>query len=512
MRFLSLFSGLEAASEAWLPLGWTCAAVAEIDAFPSAVLAHHYPDVPNLGDVKKITEQQIADLGPLDLVVFGFPCQDLSVAGKRKGLIDDAGDHTRSGLFFRAMQIVRWAERNNGCRLALAENVPGLFSSGGGADFATVLGEMAGAEFTIPKTKWKNTGLALGRDGLVEWAVLDAQWFGVPQRRRRVFIIRDTGDWGSRPPILFERESLQGNSPPSRETRQSLTYDVAPCIGASGRGFERTGDTRGADCLIPSKPWPVDVAPTLNAHFGDKWGLEDQHALNGGGLFVSGVTHSLRADGFDASEDGTGRGTPLVPVATLYQDSEFGAKEYDTAGSLRAGREPHHQMLAFSCKDHGADAGDLAPTLRSMGHEGSHANAGGQVAVAIRTANTGANGHGVAEDVSHTLDGAQGQAVAFSENIRGELVESEVHRCLQTAGGKPGQGYPACRDGMAVRRLTPKECERLQGFPDGYTQVPYRNKPAADGPRYKALGNSMAIPVVRWIGLQLEKVHLMDKG
>src|SRR6185437_11127676 len=243
MRFLSLFSGLEAASEAWLPLGWSCAAVAEIDAFPSAVLAHHYPDVPNLGDVKKITEQQITDLGPLDLVVFGFPCQDLSVAGKRKGLIDDAGNHTRSGLFFRAMQIVRWAERNNGCRLALAENVPGLFSSGGGDDFATVLGEMAGAEFTVPKTKWKNTGLALGRDGLVEWAVLDAQWFGVPQRRRRVFIIRDTGDWGSRPPILFERESLQGNSPPSRETRQ-----VAPSIPSrrtAGGGFGTDFDCDG---------------------------------------------------------------------------------------------------------------------------------------------------------------------------------------------------------------------------------------------------------------------------
>ena len=504
MRFLSLFSGLEAASEAWLPLGWSCAAVAEIDAFPSAVLAHHYPDVPNLGDVKKITEQQIADLGPLDLVVFGFPCQDLSVAGKRKGLIDDAGNHTRSGLFFRAMQIVRWAERNNGCRLALAENVPGLFSRGGGADFATVLGEMAGAEFAVPKTKWKNTGLALGRDGLVEWAVLDAQWFGVPQRRRRVFIIRDTGDWGSRPPILFERESLQGNSPPSRETRQ-----VAPSIPSrrtAGGGFGTNFDCDGG--LIPS---------TGNV----------SHCLNAGGMGRQDyetetlITHSLRADGFDASEDGTGRGTPLVPVAIQERaccenpnagPDGIGVRTDGVAYSLEARQVP--QAVAVSCKDHGADAGDLAPTLRSMGHDGSHANAGGQV------------------------------AVAFAENQRGEIRMSRVSPQLSCAGGKPGSGYPAVAVGldeeqnpmvdgfgclkarkegggfegnvmtpaMAVRRLTPKECERLQGFPDDYTQVPYRNKPAADGPRYKALGNSMAVPCMRWIGMQLEKVHLTDKG
>lgn len=479
MRFLSLFSGLEAVSEAWLPLGWTCAAVAEIDAFPSAVLAHHYPDVPNLGDVKKITEQQIADLGPLDLVVFGFPCQDLSVAGKRKGLIDDAGDHTRSGLFFRAMQIVRWAERNNGCRLALAENVPGLFSSGGGADFATVLGEMAGAEFAVPKTKWKNTGLALGRDGLVEWAVLDAQWFGVPQRRRRVFIIRDTGDWGSRPPILFERESLQGNSPPSRETRQ-----VAPSIPSrrtAGGGFGTDFDCDGG--LIPSTG---NVSHCLNAGGMGRQDYETETLVThttGAGYWQEGfgtlrgrtqdshenlVTHSLRADGFDASEDGTGRGTPLVPVVASTIKGNSGRRHIEDT------------YLAFSCKDHGADAGDLAPTLRSMGHDGSHANAGGQVAVAVDYTN------GLLGEISGTLEAAQ----------------SKINR---------GQGVLSS-SAMAVRRLTPKECERLQGFPDDYTQVPYRNKLAADGPRYKALGNSMAVPCMRWIGLQLEKVHLMDKG
>lgn len=193
------------------------------------------------------------------------------------------------------------------------------------------------------------------------------------------------------------------------------------------------------------------------------------------------VAHSLRAEGFDASEDGTGRGTPLVPISFDWQKgndrnnprpSTMNVSEGET-GTLAAQRVP---AVAFSCKDHGADASELAPTLRSMGHDGSHANGGGQVAIAF--ANTaGATNLGISET---------GEAPPIT-----------------TRNGDPGN----VALGMAVRRLTPRECERLQGFPDQYTAIPYRGKLAADGPRYKALGNSMAVPVMRWIGERVDRVE-----
>ena len=172
----------------------------------------------------------------------------------------------------------------------------------------------------------------------------------------------------------------------------------------------------------------------------------------------------------------------------------------------------NQHAIAFSCKDHGADAGETAPTLRAMGHDGSHANAGGQVAVAFHE---NQRGEVTVNDTAGSLKvggGKPGQgypAVAFSENQGGDIWESEVTNALAGGGGKPGQGYMAVRQNWAVRRLTPKECERLQGFPDDYTQIPHRGKPAADGPRYKALGNSMAVNCMRWIGRRIEMVEAM---
>lgn len=433
MRFLSLFSGIEAASCAWVPLGWECVGVAEIEKFPSAVLAHHYPEVPNLGDITKITEAQIRALGHIDLVVGGFPCQDLSVAGKRKGLRNDDGSATRSGLFYDAMRIVRWA----GARYCLLENVPGIYSSNKGRDFAAVVGEILGVEFGVPSDGWANTGVAASERGLLEWATLDAQWFGVAQRRRRMFALTDFGDWRSRPPVLFERESLSGNPAPRRETRK----DVAPTISARTSGGGGLGTDFDLDGGLISSTGAI------------------AHCLNAGGMgrqdyeTETMIAHTLRAEGFDASEDGTGRGTPLVPVA-------------------------------FPCKDHGADAGEISPTLRSMGHDGSHANGGGQVAVAFAH-----QGGGVQTTLGY--DPAAGTAPTLS--------------VCQTV---------AVHQAMAVRRLTPTECERLQGFPDGYTDIGkpgslhdlLHRKPTPDGPRYKALGNSMAVPVMAWIGQRIAAV------
>lgn len=321
VRYLSLFSGIEAATVAWKPLGWECSGVAEIEKFPSLALSHHYPDVQNLGDVTKVTEEQIAALGHIDLIVGGFPCQDVSVAGKRKGF-EHEGERTRSGLFYEAMRIVDIAKRRNGCRFLLLENVPGIFSSRKGEDFRTVVNEILGTDFPIPKNKWQKTGVAFGPNGLLEWATLDAQYFGLAQRRKRMFALADFGDWASRPALLLEPQSVCGDTPPSRKTGE----EIAPTIrsgapnGGAGHG-DRSGDSKD-ELIVPvgyryqnekagivedavsatlrresgttderSVPayvvWPADVTPTLDASYGDKWGLEDQHINAGGGLFVN---------------------------------------------------------------------------------------------------------------------------------------------------------------------------------------------------------------------------------
>ncbi len=260
MRFLSLFSGIEAASLAWLPLGWTCAAVAEIEPFPCAVLKHYYPETPNLGDITKITKQQIESLGKIDVVVGGFPCQDLSIAGKRKGLKNAGGTNTRSGLFHIAMQVIEWANP----RFTVIENVPGLFSSNSGRDFASVVGELAGCKFSVPREGWRTTGVALGPIGLVEWTVLDAQYFGVAQRRNRVFLVRDSGNWKDRPPILFERESLSGNHPPSRETRQDAAGCAAAGVGVSGEVAQTINSQIGGGDRV--KEHSPSIANPLGSH------------------------------------------------------------------------------------------------------------------------------------------------------------------------------------------------------------------------------------------------------
>ena len=238
MRFLSLFSGIEAASVALEPLGWTAVAFAEIEPAPCAILAARYPHVPNLGDVTGVTAEQIAALGPIDVVIGGSPCQDLSVAGKRKGL---AG--ARSSLFYRQVQIFDAARAYCGARWLWWENVPGAFSTHGGRDFACVVGAMAGCTIDVPRDGWGTEGAAVGPHGLVEWSVLDAQWFGLAQRRARVFVVLDTGDWRNRPPVLLEPESLRGDSPPRREAGQGVAGSITRRVDRGGVNSEG-GDAR----------------------------------------------------------------------------------------------------------------------------------------------------------------------------------------------------------------------------------------------------------------------------
>jgi DNA (cytosine-5)-methyltransferase 1 len=395
MRFGSVCSGIEAASVAWHPLGWQAEFFSEIEAFPSALLAHRYPHVPNHGDMTKF--QEWPDHA-IDLLVGGTPCQSFSVAGLRKGLADPRGNLALTYLAIADRYRPEWL---------VWENVPGVLSSDGGRDFGAFLGGLGELGY----------GFA--------YRVLDAQFcrvdgFGraVPQRRRRVFVVGHSGDWRRAAAVLFERESLSWHSAPRRQAGQGVAADVVSSLVASGRGVERPGETRGQDPVV-AVPSTGEVSHCLNAGGMGRIDYETETMIacpvadtlsvgaNQTTGFPSGavVAHSLRADGFDASEDGTGRGTPLVSIA---------------------------------------------PTLSSSG---------------AGTARTG--------------------------NAR---TEAEM---LVTQG-------------WAVRRLTPTECERLQGFPDSYTAIPYRNKPAADGPRYKALGNSMAVNCMRWIGRRIEAVALLD--
>ena len=269
MRYLSLFSGIEACTVAWKPLGWECVAVCEIESFPCVLLKHHYPDVLNLGDITKITKEQIEALGHIDVVVGGFPCQDVSIAGKRKGLKHADGTNTRSGLFFKAVEIAEWSK----ARFLLVENVPGLRSNHEGRDFSAVVGELAGAAIDVPDGGWANSGFAVGPKGLVEWASLDAQFFGLAQRRERVFLVRDSGDWSHRPPILLERESLLGNPAPCREAGEKVAGTFTS--RARSGGWSHDVDLAASEYMQPC------VVGTLSNGAHNGGGLNGQDAYTG---------------------------------------------------------------------------------------------------------------------------------------------------------------------------------------------------------------------------------------
>lgn len=455
MKYLSLFSGIEACTVAWKPLGWECVAVAEIEPFPCAVLAHHYPDVPNLGDVTKITEQQIKELGQIDLVVFGSPCQNLSVAGNRKGLQGES-----SGLFYEAIRLISYARQHNGCRFALWENVPGSFSSNKGDDFREVVRELsANRDINTPENGWGNTGVALGENGLVEWRVLDAQYFGLAQRRKRVFAIVDFGNWQDRPPILLEPKGVCGDTPPSRETGQKATAVTTQRLASGG-----------------------EVTGTLQANCGQKQWLGNQEAFTGQFHVVHGTQDPITSE---TTANCLGRNSGQENVVT-YQKPVFFAEPRRARGDgIDSESDPiptlsvnHHHAVAYSII---ADATpkigeDICGTLRSQG--------GGIVPPSVvsiagniigRSPQNGGNGNGFDEEVCYTLTTADRHAVAANS---------------------------------IIRRLTPTECEILQGFPRNYTKIPYRKKPAdqcPDSPRYKALGNSMAVPVMAWIGKKIQK-------
>lgn len=478
MRFLSVCSGIEAASAAWRPLGWEAVAFSEIEPFPCSVLAHHYPTVPNRGDMTKFQEWPDE---PIDLLCGGTPCQSFSVAGLRKGLADPRGNLMLTFGAIAAKYRPRWL---------VWENVPGVLSSNGGADFGAFLGMLGELGY----------GFA--------YRVLDAQYFGVPQRRRRVFVVGCLGDWRSAAAVLFERHSMSGHPAPRRQAGQGTAASTAPSLTASGRGVERCGESRGQDPVVAVVAGTLNangkaagsatqqdaeagmlppVALCLNAHGGGRYDAESETLIptTGGGFDVA---HALTGEGFDASEDGTGRGTPLVPIYTPEVAATMVARSSRGGGQTNS---PGHQAdgelvaIAFDCKASGRNGfgvGDIASTQRAMGHAGSHTNGGGH------------------------------QAVAIGADCWNGSVTGDVAATMGTRGSSETASGPTLLRAMQVRRLTPEECEALQGFPRGYSQVPHRGKPAADGPRYKALGNSWAVPCAAWIGRRIEAVEAVHRN
>ena len=362
-------SGIEAATVAWHTMNWTPAWFSEIEPFPSAVLRYHYSSIPNLGDATKILESNY-EHGTIELLVGGTPCQSFSVAGLRKGLADPRGNLMLTfGAIARQLRP-RWI---------VWENVPGVLSSSGGRDFGTFLGMLAEIGY----------GFA--------YRILDAQWFGVAQRRRRVFVVGYIGDWHPPAAVLFEPASLRWHSAPSREKEKEIAGITTHRLVAFG---EYTSD--GVAFTIKSRDYK------------DATDLVTQ-------------AYSIR-------EDATANTFSATPL------------EVSTAiGALRPSVQSHHAQTFV--------------------------------------------------------------AQAVGVDLYNQTLTGDLHVPLRTAGG---HGAPAVMNNSSVRRLTPVECERLQGFSDNYTAIPWRKKSAQecpDGLRFRALGNSMAVPVMKWIG---ERIQLVE--
>jgi DNA (cytosine-5)-methyltransferase 1 len=436
LSYISTFSGIEAASVAWEPLGWEPVAFSEIEPFPCAVLKNHYPDVPNLGDITKIDWSPY--VGAADILVGGSPCQSFSIAGNRAGL------EGASGLMLEYVRAVRELRPH----WFVWENVPGALSSSHGEDFRCLLESMDDLGY----------GLA--------WRVLDAQFFGVAQRRRRVFVVGHLGDMRACE-VLFESEGLRWDTPSSREKRQALAWRASRGVGGAG-GCLTPWDSQSRRLYSQLGPYP-----TLDVRTGSA-GRDSRAVLTQYGRELAGT---LMAEGFDSSPC-SDRGPNIVTSA-------FSAGQSAKSGSLGYDEE-------------------ISPTLRA-GESGTN-----QVPAVYCGANSGANS-AVERDISPTLTAHDAKSSSYVLRMRSgkegggkcAIVQDDVSGTLAT--GNDQTIFPSSG---SVRRLTPTECERLQGFPDGYTDIPYRGKPhAPDSARYKALGNSMCVPVMAWIGKGIQEVE-----
>ncbi len=473
LTFGSLFAGIGGFDLGFSRAGMECVWQVEIDPACRRVLAARFPEDaygPRLwDDVRKCTgnsgqEFRDYELTPVDVVCGGFPCQDLSVAGRRAGLRGK-----RSGLWWEFHRILKELRP----KWAVIENVPGLLSSGGGRDFGAILGSLGELGY----------GLA--------YRVLDARWFGVPQRRRRVFVVACLGDPAGAAQVLLEPESLCGDFEESREAGPGSAGAPAACLNSGGgRGGFRT------------EPGEHLTVGTLTSDHARKGANASQAAA---GHFLA---HTLRAEGADASEDGPGRGTPLVVIPILEAGARTGVSTDDpragigvgTPGdpmfTLQAGKQ--HAVAAYQC--HGSNVGPMGTLRRGKGDETS-----GVPFVAFNWQAHEKVGLEISSDTSGPLDCSKTKAVAFN---LATVASPEDRSNPQPDGPSPAlnrsRGASLAGEGFGVRRLTPTECERLQGFPDGWTQM------LSDSARYRCLGNAVAVPCARWIAERL--VRLAAEG
>lgn len=514
MRFGSVCSGIEAASVAWHPLGWRAAWFSEIEPFPCAVLAHHYPEVPNHGDMTALP--QLIRSGKVeapDLFCGGTPCQAFSVAGLRRSLDDERGNLSLTFVEIAdAIDDVRRARGDAEC-IVFWENVPGVLSTQDNA-FGCFLGAVAGCDTAIEPlaaTGWTDAGVVAGPVRTVAWRVLDAQYFGLAQRRRRVFVVASAREGFDPAAVLLEWEGVRRDSAPSREAGK-----VAPTIPARSTGGGGLGTDFDLDGGVIQDP----VVATIDANYGRLQGCSGQDANHG-------HSHLVAFGGNRTSS------SIEVAPALLAQPGSGWKGDFES--------ETFVTMPVLSNDPATAICANEQRTYTNEGSVFQLRNVVAQAAAyAVRTANTSANGHGVSAEMAHTLDQAQGQAVAFAKTHKPmsetdpegwspvEAAPTITHwprdrsdagtdvavvAPTLTASNDPSRSPQSSEitaqvaaitaAAMKVRRLTPRECERLQGFPDDHTLIPWRGKPAAecpDGPRYKALGNSWAVPVVRWIG------------
>jgi DNA (cytosine-5)-methyltransferase 1 len=451
--FGSVCSGIEAASVAWHNIGWRLAWLSEIEPFPCALLGHHYPTVANLGDMTCIADKiRAGEVSAPDVFVGGTPCQAFSVAGLRGGLSDPRGALT--------IAYVEIADEIDKARIAdglpecvtVWENVPGVLSDKSNA-FGCFLGALAGedCELQPPGGKWKDAGCVFGPKRAIAWRILDAQFFGVAQRRRRVFVVASARNGFDPAAVLFEREGLRRDIAPSREPQSQVAALTANGVG-----------TCGADDNQAQAGHLICMA---HGQGGAEIAGERSPALT--------CNHEAPIIAFHPTQD---------PISS-------------TDGSTHA----------MGCGSSGGQASvAVAFPIQEIGKRTGQSTTDKRAGIGI----------GAESDPMFTLQAGAQHAIAMSVSLRGREggataeLGDEVGGCLRASGGGGDKAHVLAE--MAVRRLTPTECERLQGFPDGHTNVPYRGKPAADGPRYKALGNSMAVPVMRWIGQRIND-HIQEK-